>query len=187
MAANLLLNPSFEVDSITGGLADSWAMGGTRTGTPVYSLVAGRFGAKAQRVQYTGIVGDSPSKTLQLLQQFSAASSFAAGDPATFAIQVKGSSAGLTYARLYLDAYNAGAYISSASLDITPTSVWTRRALTRASLPVGTTRVEVFVLLGGIDNTDTVDLSFDGAKLEKSAIATAFCANAAALMAIGIV
>ena len=54
-----LVQPSFEVDSNSDGLADGWVFQGNVGGSPTYSLVTGRTGGKAQRVQYTLQAGDT--------------------------------------------------------------------------------------------------------------------------------
>lgn len=66
-----VVNPSFETDSDSDGLADGWTLFYNTVTAPVLSLVAGRGGGHAQRIQYTLQPADS-GKTIWLVQTVAA-------------------------------------------------------------------------------------------------------------------
>ena len=59
LAAATLTDPSFETDGNADGLADGWTLSKNAGGAVTCSLVAGRTGGNAQRVQYTAQAGDT--------------------------------------------------------------------------------------------------------------------------------
>lgn len=75
---SLMLNPCFALDSNSDGLADSWSLAGTATGTVATSLeIDGSLGQKKQVLKITNPAnGDSKS----IYQQITTASGYAVGD-----------------------------------------------------------------------------------------------------------
>lgn len=55
----VVANAGFETDTNADGLADNWAMLENVGGTPTTTIVAGRTGGSAQRLQYTAQAGDT--------------------------------------------------------------------------------------------------------------------------------
>jgi hypothetical protein len=84
---NLAVNGGFELDTNSDGLADSWTLVETVSGTPTTTRVAGRVGGWAQRMAFTSS-GDS-AKTATL-RHTTAAGSFAEGNTARFSCYLKG-------------------------------------------------------------------------------------------------
>lgn len=176
MAANLLLNPSFEVYNYSTLVPASWVfLPSSTTGTITrgVSTTGAVFETMAWRIQYTGIATDT-NKDFYLYGT-SQAGSFAAGESASGSIYMSGSSTGVNV-KLKLWAYNAGGSILGASNGgaVTLAATAQRVTLSYATLPANTSYVALTVTVDGIDNGDTVDLRLDGAKLEKAASSTAF-------------
>lgn len=175
MAANLLLNPSFEVYNYSTLVPASWSsFQGTATGTitRAVSATGAVFEAKAWRIQYTGIATDTNKEFYQL--QPSQSGSFAAGETAAASIYMSGAASGVSV-NLRIWAYNVGGSVigSASGSAVTLSSVPTRTTLTY-TLPANTAYAALVPYVYAIDNGNTVDLQLDGAKLEKASSATAF-------------
>lgn len=173
---NYLANPSFE---ITSGLADNWmhhevAGNYSITGTPVYSLVSGRTRGYAQRIQYTGVAGDSAGNLKLYLRSVSTANgTFASGDNCTMSFYYKGSISGVN---LYIDAEmrtSADGQNGDYSTALTPSGSW-QRATQFHSVPPVTGRVDLNIAILNIGTGDTIDLTIDDAMIEKVASVGAY-------------
>lgn len=169
---NFLLNPSFETDSNSDGVADNWTLYNT-TGQSVAQLSAGGlYGNNAQRSVLTA--GAPNSSYFQYVQN-SPVGSFSAGDPATFSIWVKGSSNRLVTSMLIYAFTSLGGSLGAVSTSVTAlTSTWTRWSVTYSPLPANTSFCRVMWQDAAISTTEVNDYMLDGAKLEKSATPTDF-------------
>jgi prepilin-type N-terminal cleavage/methylation domain-containing protein len=155
-----------------------WSLSGSTVGTPTYSLVTGLYGNTAQRIQYTGIVGDTGtgSTYLQPLIQATAKGSFSAGDSATVTAYIKGQLTGVT-AHISLYAYDinniqvgSGVFTSNFS----SSSNWTQLSVNYPSLPTNTSYLVSYFFISGIGPGTSVDLSVGAIQLEKGAFATSY-------------
>lgn len=160
--ANLILNPSFEVDSNADGLSDNWTLSKTVSGTPKISRVAGLFGSYAQRIEYTS--SSDSSKAIYLDSALSAVGSVAASDAVTGGVWLKPSITGLISIAAYVQFYTAaGAYISQHLISSTTQgAVWTMFPLQVLAAPANTSRLRVEIVAGLIDTGDVLALDIDG-------------------------
>lgn len=167
--ANLILNPSFEVDSNSDGLADNWATGHSVGGTVTASRVAGLFGSYAQRFAYTS-ASDS-NKAIVMLSDMTAVGSVTPGGDCTGGAWVRLATAGAGYLAMVIYFYNAaGTYISNNSVTYpTPFTAGWRPVLMGATPPANASRVKLYIQVGGIDTGDTVTLDIDGVYLSADA------------------
>lgn len=174
---NYLLDPSFELDSNSDGLADNWTFEHTGiNGTVTPSIVTGRTKGNAQRIQYTGHASDSGA-TLRIRSQ-TATDSFAATYPAAAAIYIKGSVSGCTVSA-QINAYKSdGTYLQQpVAVNITPTGAFVFTPINPTltdSMPALTSYVRLYIAVSGIDPGDTVDITLDDAILVKNTICPAY-------------
>ncbi|MDP1804147.1 MAG: hypothetical protein Q8K72_03185, partial [Acidimicrobiales bacterium] len=116
--------------------------------------------------QYTGVAGDS-NATITLYHETPAAS-FAAADPATISAYVKGSIVGAVLVERIV--YYGAGYLSEASTGaITLTSDYQRPSLS-GTCPATTTKIHWRLVITGIDNGDTIDITIDDVLPEKSSV-----------------
>jgi hypothetical protein len=166
---NLLTAPSFEY--ATSGFASLWNHQGNITGTLVHTrvedvVVAGGY---AQRLEYTGVAGDSPNKVLYLTANGTAAGSFVEADPVTASAYLWGATSGVTLVMRAICCNAANAVLATfdsslVTLDATPT-----RYSATGTCPAGTSYVQFEPLhFTGISNGDTIDAYIDAAMVEKS-------------------
>lgn len=162
----------------TAGVWDSWVVVKTATGTPVYTLDAGVYAAAtAQRIQYTGVAGDSAGdKAVQFQCAFPAAGSFAAGEAASGSAHIKARAVTGISSALTIIAYDvANSYLGAVGTDSIPvTSNLVRRAISYASLPTGTSKAIIRLTATSIGTGDTLDITIDAVQLEKGAFATSY-------------
>ena len=162
---NLLPYPSFETDSNSDGLADGWAIMGNVTGTPTYSIVTGRAAASrpvghAQRIQYTGVGGDS-SKNTQIWCATPAAS-FAAGQLMTLSGYFKGSASGCSVYIVATAQNAANGNLLNYLQQITLSSGWSRWSCACIdALPATTDHIAVYIQVISIDSGDSIDITID--------------------------
>jgi hypothetical protein len=155
-------NPNL-IDSNADGLADGVAVGGSRTGTPVYTCVNG-----VQRVQYTGVAGDAAGKTLTL-QFCPNGIASAPADPWTVSATLRGSVTGckVSFAcwnQAWTDIVSAGDYsVSGTEAVFASTGV----------APAGTTALEGPLLsCYNIHEGDVIDLYITKPATRKYSILT---------------
>ena len=101
---NYLVNSSLELDSNADGNADGWTYtGNTIVGTPRFSLINSTLqGDSAQRIQYTGLPGDS-GDNIGVVQSIS--TGFLAADSAYGYVYIKNDSVGISNVQIRLYAY----------------------------------------------------------------------------------
>ncbi|NTW61972.1 prepilin-type N-terminal cleavage/methylation domain-containing protein, partial [Candidatus Saccharibacteria bacterium] len=180
---NYLKTSDFEQDANSNGVSDNWSWQNTTVALPTYTLDPDNLhGTKSQRIQYGGQAGDT-SKVIDIYQS-STASSFVAGDNATFSIYSKGIMAGTTL-RLQIQAKDSGGItIGTAQASSLPlTASWNRSSVTYSALPTNTAYLLVAVWIESIDSGDTVDISFDAAQLEKGNFVTSYIPTTTATVA----
>jgi hypothetical protein len=172
---NLMPSPSFEIDTDVDGLADDWEVGvGEIYGTLTKSIVSGRLGGSAQRIQYTANPSDSGADINLRAQPSSGVwgvPGFSPGDIVTVSFYAKGSLSGTT-GTITVSAYNdAGSFISTVATisGWTPETDWSRKYLTTSALPALTAEV-LFNVAFTVGSGDTIDVTFDDVLIEKSSI-----------------
>ncbi len=174
---NYLKTSSFETDSNSDGVADNWGKGGNTTNPPTYSIDASYYkhNSKSQRIQYTGVAGDS-GKYFQLFSDLTGVGTFAPDDIASGSVYYRGSTSGVTLG-LTVHWYDAaGGWISgdTSSVFPTPSSAWQRFTNTTTAAPANTSQAKVEIIISNVDDGDTVDIYFDAAQLEEGAFATSY-------------
>jgi len=165
---NYCTNSSFEVG--TDGLATGWeqlAASTSTAGTITYSLVPGRTGGLAQRIQLTAAAGDSADT--YAFRFLTATGTFAAADAVTASLYAKGSATGVTCS-LYVDKHDAaGTILGGASVAITPTTSWQRASVSYTVSKTNTSRASIWLYVTGISAGGSFDITLDDALPEKSA------------------
>ena len=176
-AENYLLAPSFELDTVMppgapSGLAAYWGLTHTTTTAPTPTLVTGRTKGLAQRIQYTGVAGDTAAEW-QLTAAATPAASFAEGENVAISgyAKVADGSAVVTLVLVWLNA--AGGFINAMIVPLTNTETW-HRYLDAYACPALTDHIQVYVHAEGIDNGNVVDVTVDDIQPEKAAAATAY-------------
>jgi hypothetical protein len=171
---NYCTAPSFEIESGTPGLASGWTIAGNKTGTPVCTLVPGRNGGLAQRIQYTGVAGDVAGRTLRF-QHMTPNGSIGASDIMTVSGYVKLALSGCLLTE-YLEAYtDAGAYVSDCgSVAIAASADWQRFYKTHAAGGATTGKGNLLLQFSNIHEGDTLDLIVDDVLIDKSATLRAY-------------
>jgi hypothetical protein len=173
-STNYCTNPSFEIDTDSNGLSDTWAEYENSGASSTLTRVAGRTGGYAQRVQMTADGADS-GKIWEIYIN-SPAASFASGDISTWSCYLKGTTTGTVQVRLGTTTRtNAEADIHTTySSDITLSSSWTRVSLTDAAAGATTDHINVFLLVSGLDSGDSFDITIDDVLIEKSSFLTPY-------------
>jgi len=165
--ANLILNPSFEVDTNADGLADNWTLTKTVSGTPTTSRVAGLFGSYAQRIAYTS--SSDSGKNMGIFCDTTAVGSVAEGAGLSGGVWVRVAGA-ITYIATATYVYNAsGGYLSNNPFALyLPSDTW--RWIPAAYFGIATaSRARLYVIANGIDTGDSVTLDVDGVYLSPDA------------------
>lgn len=173
-SANLLVRTDGTASG--SGIWTGWTNAGTRTGTPVNSQVSAPTltsiaSSYAQRVQYTGVAGDAPSKTLTLLSTNTAAGSIVQNDIVTGSVWVRSvtGNPGVTI-KLSFNVYSAvPAYVSSYSgSDIAGslTTTWRKFSYTPTITDATADRVNFGIVVGNIDDTENVDFEIYAPQVE---------------------
>lgn len=172
-ATNYCTHPSFELDSNADGLANGFAVMGGFTGVPVKSIVAGRLGGYAQRIQYTGVAGDTG---LDLVDTVTGAGTVVPGDVLTVSFYVKGTDVGcspVVDVRYRTSANSAVSTVFSSAFTIT--SGWTRFSYTTEVAPALSDHVYVRpVSFQDVSANDTLDITIDDVCVERSAVLTPY-------------
>jgi hypothetical protein len=162
---NELTNPSFEVDSNSDGLTDSWLDEHSTPVAPTYTQVGATHGAGsfAQRMQYSGQPTDDGTKKFEIYQTTPFGSA-APGQTLTFSVWVSGSFTS-AYGFIGIEAFNsAHTYLGEHDLTITPTG--TPQQFTVAyQLPATSDYVAVYLQCPEMYPASVVDLTLDDASL----------------------
>jgi len=171
---NYLLNSSFSADSNSDGLADGWGFYNSVSGTPVASRVFSGIYGKAERVQYTGITGDS-GVHVRLDSDRTVSGSFASGENAVYSAYYSGTVSGTNIMIRIYARNDSGSYLGTANASITLTTVPTKQTLVYSSLPAGTTSVTAgWTTADNIAPGASVDVSVAAAQVEKGPFATSY-------------
>ena len=174
--ANYVGDPSFERDWDSNGYCDGVLHWGGVAGTPTPSLVAGRTG-KAQRLQYTGVSGDSNATDYYCLNNDNISLNLglvAAGQHATYTAWLKGSSSGCTaYLQLWAEDASYGYLGSISTTAITLSGTWTQYSTGSLTLPANTAHVFGVLAVAAVHNADTYDIYLDDSVLAISEITPA--------------
>lgn len=163
--ANLILNPSFEVDSNADGLADNWAVLKTVAGVPTTSRVAGLFGSYAQRIAYTGAA--DTNKLVGVWSDMTAVGSVAAGNNVSGGLWARVTQSGAQTLTLTTYSYDAAGFnINSVTtvLNQVPQNIWFHIPSFHL-MPANASRLRCAVYASAIDTGDSVTLDIDGAYL----------------------
>lgn len=166
--ANLIANPSFEVDSNADGLADNWAVQKNVSGTPTTSRVAGLFGSWAQRIAYTG--SSDTAKYFALLADLTAVGTAAPGH-LSGRIWARIAYSGITNVQVLAYANNAAGTVLTTNatvFNLPPQDVWFPIS-TYINAPADTSRTRLLIQVNGIDTGDTATLDVDGVYLSPDA------------------
>jgi len=176
LVVNYCMYPSCELDSNSDGLADGWTLDNTDVaGTPVCSIVAalGANGSYAQRVQYTGVSGDT-NQNLYILS-YGPAGSFAPGDPVSVSLLAKGSATGVKVElRCLAQNWRGGAFDGDGNRHIDLTGSAVRYEEIGGTMPAGTTSCTTFIMVSGISEGDTLDITIDDILPVKASTAPAY-------------
>lgn len=177
---NYCTYPSMETDAHTDTLADGWSADlSTVTGTPVYSKVPGRLGGVAQRIQYTGVAGDSAGNLSLTVYSVSPYGSFASGDTVTVSCYVKCATSGVT-PELTVLTYSSGSvnpligFIGYAGDTIPQSTEWTRVSVSLACAATTNHVVVIPRCFGDVGTGDTIDITIDDVLIEKSPFLTPY-------------
>jgi hypothetical protein len=166
-------------------MADSWSQGVNVTGTPTNTIGTSSIYGNYQRIQYTGVTGDS-GKYIQLISSNTVNGSFVAGDSVTVSIYLKGTfqyGGGTKY--LTVSAYDSsGNDLGDQSIVLNSSyATWTRVQVTNSSLPTNTSKVGFQVYVSGVNSSSNVDMSYSAAQIEKGAFATSYIPTIASAVA----
>lgn len=173
---NYAANPSFELgDANSDGIGNNWLADNSITGTPTYSLPAGRSGSCAQRIQYTGVAGDTGFRDIRFCPSaLTAVGTIAEGDDVTASAYLKGALAGCT-CRLVIRWWDyAGYYLGSEiGSAVSISGSWARGDVT-GTAPATASRFDFYVQVLDITEADTVDLYIDDVLAEKGSTASTY-------------
>jgi hypothetical protein len=174
---NYCTNPRM-YDGNSDNRADSFGRNSNLSGAPTESIISHPISERgwAQRIQYTGVAGDS--NQVWFYRFGTASGEFSAGDDVTISFDYWGSADnGLDFFIQAFDASNN--VIASVSLpDLVPTESVQRASLTYESLPANTDYVRFrFDAVDSCSTGDEFDVRFGAVQIEKSAYATSYCAG----------
>lgn len=168
---NYCTNPSFE-GTYSAGKAPVWSMASNVTGTVSWSEVAGRVSGSGQRIQYTGVGGDTVSSWIQVSHAVTPVGSFAPGDTATFSMYWKGSYSGVDSVMVSIVARQADdTYIAQINPGPSGSALgadWAQCYVQYSNLPALTSKVECAFWLWGWTTGDTCDVTLDDVVLENA-------------------
>jgi len=167
-AVNLAVNPSFETDSNSDGLADHASYYTAIAGTRAYTRPAGRVSGVCQRMVQTGGVGDS-ALSAGLVAQRTLPGTVNPGDVIAFSAWVKGSTTGCTIQMVPV-IRAAGGTASGANMlgpTITLSGSW-QRVYGEYSAGAYANYADLTLrTVGDFDNGDVLDLYVDDVTIEK--------------------
>lgn len=167
------------------GLWTGWSATafGNITGTPVTTnnaipQLTSIIGATSQRVQYTGVAGDTPSKNLYLSDAGTANASVAPSNVVTISLLAKSTTGmvGVTTVALTIDwRDNTDSQLSVTNIDIKSSLSSSYRKFTlTGTAPASTDHIKFYIQTSGIDNGDSVDLEIYGDQAEINPYATSW-------------
>ena len=164
---NYFTNPSLEIEGTEAGIAAGFAtnpLAGTTTKTFVFPIGSG---LQSQRVQYTGVAGDS-SAALGYYTS-SPVTGLSAADPVTVSMLLKGSVSGCAVRLIIFD--QGWATIATQAITLSGTAT---RWSVSGVCPAGLWGLNISLECYGIDNGDTYDITIDDVLVEKAAALTAY-------------
>jgi len=175
---NYALNSYFDLDSDSDGLSNGWVLFSSNvTGVPSYtrSPTTIGYGNYQQRVQYTGVSGDSTGDKWFAFAEPTANDTIAAGDVMTMSFYAKGSVAGMSISIYYRPETNAGTGTGSASTQtIVLTDTLKRYTMQTTAAPASTQRGQLGFYVTGIGTSDIIDISLSAVQLEKGSFVTSY-------------
>ena len=167
---NYATNPSFEAGTAPGVLPTGWSDDKNVTGASPYTVAAalGDNGSKSFRIRYTGAAGDVGKYIAPTYE--TAVGSFAPGDVLHFSCLQRGSWVGTTLNRLHITYCDSSSSVLAAIDLAIPASGGpvTLGGGVYAAAPAGTSLVGVCPQFGGIDNGNTIDVTFDDMLISKA-------------------
>lgn len=182
---NLILGGSFEVDANANGIGDGWsAYANGTTGTVTRSRdtgpYSGQLSSYVQQVSATGL-GTTASDRMGITQEISV--SGYGGMPFTFSTYLLGATTGLPMARLYIEFYNGGSFLSTSESTVAPNGSSFTRFSRSGTIPSTATRAVCYIWAeqrsGGVAGSST--LFIDGVQFELASSATTFASPATLL------
>lgn len=170
---NYLINSYFNDDTNSDGLSDSWYDAHNTINNPTYSRPSSSlFGSQSQRLQYTGVTGDSGWIATY---QDVVGGTFSAGDSATFSTYIKGSISGCSATLMVVandSGYNNLGQVTSSSISLSDT--WQRVSVTYSNLPTNTYYARPRLWVSSIGSSCWIDVTMSASQLEKGAFATSY-------------
>ena len=171
---NYLLNSSFEVDSNSDGLSDSFSEYRSTINAPIWSRTASSIYGTAQRMQYNAVTGDA-GKYLAIWSVATDVGTFMPGDTATLSFWIKGSVTGCTFKPGILSRSIGDGYIANSQATIVPTSTWQKVTIVYSNLPANTSRLSIMPIYSdNLTDTSAFDVQISAAQLEKGAFPTSY-------------
>lgn len=169
-AANLLANPSFEAGAT---LATSWQDEHSSVAAPTYSLVTTGVtdGAKAQRMRYTAVTGDTTTSKAEIYQ--APVYGITTGDVLTFTVDVSGSMNNV-YCFIGIEGFlSGGTYIDENDTNITTLTSTPTTYSVSYTCPTNTNYVAVYLQIPTLAfaNSASYDITLDNARLTLSSSA----------------
>lgn len=176
--ANVLLNSSFEQDTNSDGVADSWvAYANGTTGAITRSIVGtgGLYNGKTQRVSAAGL-GTTTSDRAGCYQIVNVGGW--AGEAFTLSTYLKADATGLPSIRLYIDWINAGdAAFANWQRTLAPTTSLMRWSFS-GSVPAGAVKAYLYIWMQSRPTAPGASaFEMDAVKLERGSVLTAYSLN----------
>lgn len=160
-----------------------WSFDITITGTPITSNptipdLINISGSTSQRVQYTGVAGDSGGKAAAISSNNTAVGTFVQNDVVTDSVWVRSLTGNNGWTpKVYLIFRDSSGTLTEEFIDnITPTTYWKRYSFTHTVTTATTSRanIKVGADTGLIGTGNTVDIEVAGPQLEKNPYATSW-------------
>ena len=172
---NYLTNTYFSVDTNDDGQADGVAKDASSTinGTETYELIeaiadVNITDSQYQRVQYTGVGGDS-SETLRILvADRTTNGTFAQDDDFNFNILIKGTLSGCKARMIVGENASGSTLLDNVSAEKTINSNLSKIDYTNTATQATTNSLYCYLEIYEIDNTDTCDIQFICSQAEKA-------------------
>jgi len=156
---NHATNPNYETDGDSDGRCDGvsyWSFNGTPTWTQVAGPSAGTY---AQRLQYTGTGADNDNLSVRV-QDETDVGSFAAGDPVSMSLWLKGAiDAGITAYLRVTCKDSGGGWLADYDVAFTVSSSFARKQIS-FTCPAGTSYLQPQLRFTDCDIGESLDVSF---------------------------